>query len=135
MNLLNLLTGSTPAYNHSWSTAKHVIKLSQQYGFHHIHELLIARIDPKSGDAWSIFSFASKHDLEPLARSAIAELRSSRKWRNMNTLNLDASYFDDVPPRYIIALMKAMRENESENGWGHLKVDWPETAKDFKLFG
>lgn len=131
-NLLDLLTGSTQASNHSWSAAKHIIPLTQQYGFHHITELLLG-IDYNAGDAWSVFDFASQHDLESVAQSAIANLQFSRKWRNMTTLNLKASYFTDVPPRYIIALVRAMRDNEAENNWGHLKVDWDEAAKSFMV--
>lgn len=132
-NLLDLVTKPTPSHKYKWSTAKHIIEAAERYQFENVIRVLVACLDPTLGFPWDVFVLASQYDYETLARNAIAELQHSKPWRNANTQNLVASRFAGVPPRYIISFVLAISENEYENGWSHLKVNWANAAKSFNV--
>lgn len=114
---------------------QHRSPFRERYGFDNVHTALAARLDPRAGgDPWWIFVYASQHNLQSLAKSAIAELGSSKKWRMMTFNQLPSDRFEDVPYNYTIPFVRAIQSNELEaNGWGQVKVDWSEAAKDFRV--
>lgn len=125
------ITSPTMEYN-KWTYIADILELGQRYQFDKLPRLIVPYINPcLDTSPWEVFVFASQHNFEWLARSAVSQLGKSSYWSLKTIRKLDESQFVNVPYNYTVAFIRAMASALCESPLD--TVNWPSAATAFKI--
>lgn len=110
--LLGLVDHSRDAESYDWIDLSAIIKLGVRYHFHHVPALVHqpASYCVNSTTALAIFHFAGAHGFFDLAKLAVADFADTGLGCQAPD-DMDLSFFDQVSPRYAVALVLAMAKH------------------------
>lgn len=134
--LLDLVISPTPKHFSRWREVQPVLDLAARYHFDNFPVKVVPLVSNcLMHDAWSVFVFASQHNVPSLAKHAIGHFPqdSCQFWKkSTNIETLEPLWFVDVASTYSVALIQTMVKNTIDNR-GNLKVNWSGVAADFKV--
>ena len=130
LGLLDQSTSVNPPMIRDWAMANAILELGARYQFEYLPRVVSQNLElcvQRSGP--NVFAFASQHDFESLARSAIAGSDYSG-WYGMAIKGLVDSDVKGASLNYVLALVRAMRSSEIDSSG---RVDWQSAARDFRI--
>lgn len=77
-----------------------------------------------------VFIFASNHDLECLAKAAIASFNNDENFDGLKIRTFRQAWLVGAKAEYIVALFVSMRSTEGKNE----VIDWQEVANAFRIY-
>lgn len=128
--LLKQVTSNIPPKLESWTAAHAVAQLGERYQFDHLPWILAQTIQPcLETHPVQVFIFASQHDFETLAKSAIGKFNRDTGWNGLHMRDLRQSWLAGAKVEYVVALFVAMRSTESNTE----TADWRKVAGAFEI--